>query len=76
MRVQTTYRPEFEDWIFYILLPLAAYAMLALSALVAAVHMREALFGLGTGVLLLLFIGIHNSWDSISYHVFVKKSRR
>jgi hypothetical protein len=50
--------------------------MLALSALVAAFHMREALFGLGTGVLLLLFIGIHNSWDSISYHVFVKKSRR
>jgi hypothetical protein len=76
MRVQTTYRPEFEDWIFFILLPLAAYAILALSALVAAFHMREALFGLGTGVLLLLFIGIHNSWDSISYHVFIKKRRR
>jgi hypothetical protein len=23
-------------------------------------------------VLLLLFIGIHNAWDAVTYHVFVK----
>src|SRR6266508_6583251 len=71
MRVQTTYKPEFEDWLFHALLPLAAYALLALSAFAALFHTREALFGVGAAALLLLFIGIHNAWDSVAYHVFV-----
>ncbi len=33
MRLQTAYRPELEDWSFHVLLPFAAYATLALSAL-------------------------------------------
>jgi hypothetical protein len=41
MRGQTTYQPEFEDWLFHALLPFAAYAMLALSALAASSHTRE-----------------------------------
>lgn len=71
MRAQTVYQPEFEDRLFHVLLPLAAYAMLALSALAAPFHTREALFGVGGAALLLLFIGIHNAWDSVFYHVFV-----
>ena len=73
MRAQTTYRPQFEDWLCQILLPLAAYAMLAVSALMAAFYIREALFGVGAAALLLLFVGIHNSWDSIAYQVFNKR---
>jgi hypothetical protein len=73
MRVQTAYQPEFEDWLFHVLLPLAAYAMLAISAFAAPSHTREALFGIGASALLLLFIGIHNAWDNIAYHVFVNK---
>jgi hypothetical protein len=37
-------------------------------------YTREALFGVGGATLLLLFIGIHNSWDSVAYHVFVVKA--
>jgi hypothetical protein len=33
----------------------------------------EALFGVAVAALLLLFIGIHNAWDAVTYHVFVKK---
>src|SRR5213075_231722 len=29
LRIQTTYKPVFEDWLFHLLLPFAAYAMLA-----------------------------------------------
>ena len=76
MRVQTTYRPEFEDWLFHVLLPLAAYAMLALSAFAAPSHPREALFGVGTAALLLLFIGIHNAWDAVAYHVLVNRNTK
>jgi len=28
--------------------------------------------GVGTAALLLLFIGIHNAWDAVVYHMFVK----
>jgi hypothetical protein len=71
IKMQTTYRPGFEDWVFHVALPLAAYAALALSALAATSHLREALFGVGVAGLLLLFVGIHNAWDAIAYHVFV-----
>jgi hypothetical protein len=70
MRAQTVYQPELEDWLFHVVLPLAAYAMLALSAFEAPYHTRAALFGVGAAALLLLFIGIHNAWDGVAYHVF------
>lgn len=72
MRVQAAYQPEFEDWLFHVLLPFAAYLTLAVSAYAARSHLREALFGVGAAVLLLLFIGIHNAWDAVMYHVFVR----
>jgi len=72
MRGQTAYRPEFEDWLFHVLLPVAAYGGLVVSAFAARWHLREALFGVGAAVLLLLLTGIHNAWDAVVYHVFVK----
>jgi hypothetical protein len=73
LRVQTTYQPVFEDWLFHVLLPLAAYAALAVSAGAAHSHARPALFLVAAAALLLLFIGIHNAWDTVTYHVFVRK---
>ena len=67
MRLQTAYRPVFVDWVFNVLLPLTGYTLLALSALAAPSHMRESLFAVGVAALLLLFIGIHNAWDSAVY---------
>jgi hypothetical protein len=72
-RVQTIYQPVFEDWLFHVLFPFAAYAMLAGSAYVAHSHARPALFVVGAATLLLLFVGIHNAWDAVTYHVLVKK---
>jgi hypothetical protein len=40
---------------------------------VAFSHLTEALFGIGTAALLLLFIGIHNAWDSVIYLVLYSK---
>jgi hypothetical protein len=65
--------PEFEEWLFHVLLPFGAYAILAGSAFAAHSHEDEALFGVAAAVLLLLFDGIHNAWDSVTYHVFVAK---
>jgi hypothetical protein len=68
----TVYKPQFEDWLFHLILPLAAYTTLAVTAFAAPFRTVEALFGAGGSALVLLFAGIHNAWDSIAYHVFVK----
>ena len=75
-RVQTAYAPQLEDWLFHVLLPLAAYATLAGSAYATRSNVRGALFGVAGAALVLLFIGIHNAWDAVTYHVFVVKRRR
>src|SRR5215831_2593343 len=76
LRRQTFYQPVFEDWLFHVLLPFAAYAMLAGSAYVADVHARPSLFVVGAATLLLLFVGIHNAWDAVTYHVFSRTEER
>ena len=76
MRTQVAYKPVFEDWLFHFLLPFAAYATLAASAYVARQHVQGAMFGAGAAALLLLFTGIHNAWDAVTYHVFVRKARQ
>jgi len=76
MRIQTLYKPVTEDWVFHVVLPVAAYVALVLSAYAARTHLRAALFGVAAAVLLLLFVGIHNAWDAVTYHVFVSKQRQ
>src|SRR5205823_5714216 len=73
MRSQAAYQAVFEDWLFHVLLPFASYAMLAASACATYAHPHPALFLVGAAALLLLFIGIHNAWDIVTYHVFVKR---
>jgi hypothetical protein len=70
---QSVYKPVFEDWLFHVLLPLAAYVTLAVSACVAWSRARPALFAVGAATLLLLFVGIHNAWDAVTYHLFVNR---
>ena len=69
---QTVYTPQFEDWIFHAVLPLVAYLMLVASAGAEALYARVGLFDVGAAALFLLFIGIHNAWDTVTYHVFTK----
>ena len=33
------------------------------------------MFAVGGAALLLLFVGIHNSWDAIAYHVLVRRRK-
>lgn len=71
MRKQSAYRPVFEDWLFHLVLPILAYAMLAASMFVAWSHARTALFIVGSATLIFLFVGIHNAWDAVTYQIFV-----
>ena len=75
MRRQVHYQPVMEDWLFHVLLPLAAYAALALSASTAQSAQGPALFLVAAAALVLLFAGVHNAWDAIMYFVFVRPRR-
>ena len=71
MQKQSAYQPVFEDWLFHLILPLVG-CLLALSAFASALQTHRALFGVGIAALVLLFIGIHNTWDTLVYHVFTR----
>ena len=66
-RRQTDYRPVFEDWVWHTALPFIAYATLLLAAALLVGHASAALFAIAAAALLLLFIGIHNAWDTVTY---------
>ncbi|HEX3556723.1 MAG TPA: hypothetical protein VIA62_26170 [Thermoanaerobaculia bacterium] len=66
-RAQTSYRPVLEDWLWHVVFPLIAYATLLVAALSLQGHPTPAFFSVGASSLLLLFVGIHNSWDTVTY---------
>jgi hypothetical protein len=67
---QRIYVPVMEDWVWHILLPAAAYAAVLLAALLLGRGAVAPLFGLAAATLLLLCIGIHNAWDTVTYLTF------
>jgi hypothetical protein len=65
----TAYRLVLEDWVWHIALPLAAQATLLGAGLALVRHPNGALFTIAAVALLLLFIGIHNAWDTVTFLV-------
>ncbi len=63
----TAYRADIEDWLWYNVLPLLAYAALLGGAAALRGWPATALFGIAGGVLLLIFIGIRNAWDVVTF---------
>jgi hypothetical protein len=72
---QTGYQPVFEDWLWHAALPFAAYAMLLIAAISLKLHVTGALFAIAGVALTLLFIGIHNAWDSVTFIVSTQMPR-
>jgi hypothetical protein len=66
-RLQKGYSPVLEDWIWHAVLPLIAYALLLAAAVLLRRSPEQVLFLVGSTALLLLFIGIHNAWDTVTY---------
>jgi hypothetical protein len=66
-RRQAEYEPVLEDWIWHGALPLIAYAALLLAAVFLQRDPATWLFVIGGIAVLLMFVGIHNAWDSVVY---------
>jgi hypothetical protein len=72
-RRQHEYQPVLEDWLFHVILPACAYATLVAGAYFVRAAAAAGLFVVATAVMLLLFIGIHNAWDTVTYLVLIKR---
>jgi hypothetical protein len=75
-RRQSTYKPVFEDWLWHTALPLAAYAALFIAAVVLPRDAERSLFVVAGAVLSLVLIGIHNSWDTVTYLALSQQDRQ
>jgi hypothetical protein len=64
---QRAYQPVFEDWLWHILLPAVAYATMLVAGVDLARNFAGPLFFIGPATLLLVFIGIHNAWDTVTF---------
>ena len=69
-RNRLDYQPVLSDWLWYTLLPLVSYAALVVAAIVLPSQPVPALFVIAAVTMLLLFIGIHNAWDVVTYTTF------
>jgi len=63
----TIYTADVEDWAWYTMLPFVAYGAISASATDLGADPVRALFILAAGVVLLIFIGIRNAWDVVTY---------
>jgi hypothetical protein len=63
----TQYRADLEDWIWYTVLPLVAFAVILGGAIALELAAVKGLFAIGGGLVLLILIGIRNAWDVVTF---------
>jgi hypothetical protein len=73
---QTDYKMVLEDWIWHCSLPLVGYATLLGAAITLQRHEAVSLFVIAGTSLLLLFVGIHNAWDAVTYIAIGMRQQR
>ena len=64
---QRVYQPVFEDWLWHTILPALAYATMLVAGVALGRNLADSLFFIGPAALLLVFIGIHNAWDTVTF---------
>lgn len=74
-RRQQGYKPVAEDWLFHTILPVIAYGAIVGGAMALVTHTGGALFSVATATLLLVFIGIHNAWDTVTWITLARTER-
>ena len=73
-RFAKDYVPVLEDWVWHVILPALVYCVLLAMAFFVWREPRESMYGIAAALLLLLFVGIHNSWDvAVSVTAQIKK---
>jgi hypothetical protein len=64
---RSTYTPGFDDWFYYAVMPLAGYVGILVAAILLANFASVSFFIFGGCVMLLIFLGIRNAWDTVTF---------
>ena len=62
-----SYRADIDDWAWYNVLPFVAYGALSIGGFWGLASIERSLFVVGGAAVLLMFIGIRNAWDIVTY---------
>jgi hypothetical protein len=73
--MRENYKMVLEDWAWHVALPLVAYAATLATAIIFARATELGLFMIGGASTLLVFIGIHNAWDTVT-HLTLQRIKR
>ena len=66
---QTAYQMVTEDWIWHVTLPLVSYGAQLIAGFLLSSAMVVAPFAIAASSLLLVYIGIHNAWDTSTFMI-------
>ncbi len=66
-RRQSHYQPLFEDWLWYEIFPFISYLALLVSGILLSSNPVPALYAIGGATILLMFTGIRNAWDTVTF---------
>ncbi len=72
---QTAYQMVAEDWIWHLSLPVIVYTTQFVAGVLLTRYTLVALFAVAIASLLLVYIGIHNAWDTSTYMVAERLKR-
>ena len=75
MRQVPHYQTPLKDWLWYMAFPLIAYIALIVAAIALPANPTLALYVISATMVVLLFLGIHNAWDLVTY-LAVERSHR
>jgi hypothetical protein len=67
MRRVPDYHAPLKDWLWYLTFPLIAYVVLISTAIALPSNPGLVLYFINATMIALLFIGIHNAWDLVTY---------
>jgi hypothetical protein len=71
-----TYSPDLEDIAWYGVVPFLAYGVLLLGAIAYPMFSSKALCAIGAGVVLLIFLGVRNAWDVVTFLAIRPRDRQ
>ena len=63
----TVYQPDGSDFIWFTILPIITYLVEALAGFLLPIFPVAAAFLLAAATVAIIFVGIHNAWDVITY---------
>jgi NADH:ubiquinone oxidoreductase subunit H len=76
IRLREMYTPAADDWFWYVIAPIVTYGATLLTAILLPSFPNAALFALAACTIVLIFVGIRNAWDVVTFLAIAAGDKR